>query len=158
MASSIPFHLHVEMQHPEGRNRQQSLEILARKACGVALTMCPANTPSLSLMLADDPFIAHLNAQFRGKAKPTNVLSFPDGENGYLGDIAVSLDTIAREADTQHKIFDDHFTHMVVHGVLHLLGYDHEKEDEAEAMEALEINVLSALNIANPYTFSQPSE
>ena len=99
----------------------------------------------------DDAEMREFNFQFRGMDKPTNVLSFPDGMDGYLGDIAISLETIEREADEQGKDPVDHLTHMVVHGILHLLGHDHEKKAEANKMESLEINILSRLGIDNPY-------
>ncbi len=106
----------------------------------------------LSLVLADDAFIQNLNHQFRGKDKPTNVLSFEsDDEDGYLGDIIIALETIQREAEEQGKSLSDHFSHLVIHGCLHLMGYDHEKEEEAQEMEAREIELLAKLNIANPY-------
>lgn len=99
----------------------------------------------------DDTEIRELNHQFRGQDKPTNVLSFPDGVDGYLGDIAISLETIKREAIEQQKSPDDHLAHMVVHGVLHLLGYDHENDADATEMETLEINILAKMGIDNPY-------
>ena len=110
-------------------------------------------TGEATIKWCDDHEIRELNHQFRGIDKPTNVLSFPDGEAGYLGDIAISLETIEREAAEQGKDSEDHLVHMVVHGILHLLGYDHENEEEAEAMEALEIIILSNLGIDNPYQY-----
>jgi probable rRNA maturation factor len=109
-------------------------------------------TREFSIMLCDDAYIQQLNHDFRGYNKPTNVLSFPSDMPDYLGDIAISLETVAREAHAQQKHFNHHFSHMVVHGVLHLLGYDHEDECEAEDMETIEINVLAKLGIDNPYT------
>ena len=106
-------------------------------------------------MLADDAFVQHLNKTWRGKDQPTNVLSFPAGENtagiDHLGDIVLALETITREAREQDKKPADHLTHLVVHGMLHLLGYDHEDDDEAEEMEALERRILAGLGIADPY-------
>ena len=97
-----------------------------------------------------------LNRQFRGRDYATNVLSFPyepvPGEHtGLLGDIVICAPVVAREAQAQHKTPRDHFAHMTVHGVLHLLGYDHENERDAERMEALERQILTALDIADPY-------
>ncbi len=106
----------------------------------------------LSLVLADDAFIQDLNHQFRGHNKPTNVLSFPsDDDDAYLGDVIVALETLQREAREQNKALSHHFTHMVIHGALHLQGLDHEEEAEAKIMEAKEIQLLEALAIANPY-------
>ena len=97
-----------------------------------------------------------LNKTFRGKDYPTNVLSFPadiqlpEGPT-ILGDIAICLPVVKREADEQSKRFDQHFAHMVVHGCLHLLGYDHEDEHDADQMEAKEIGILENLGYPNPY-------
>ncbi|MBL8530410.1 MAG: rRNA maturation RNase YbeY [Hyphomonadaceae bacterium] len=111
---------------------------------------------SVSLLLGDDAAIAALNTQFRGKPGPTNVLSFPpagpgEGADGFLGDIALAAETIVAEAEFQGKRFEHHAAHLVVHGFLHLLGYDHEAEAAAEAMEARERAILAALGIADPY-------
>lgn len=106
----------------------------------------------LSLVLADNAFIQDLNHQFRGHNKSTNVLSFPsDDEDDYLGDVIVALETLQVEAKEQGKRLSHHFTHMVIHGALHLQGLDHEDETEAEIMEAKEIQMLEQLGIANPY-------
>jgi probable rRNA maturation factor len=105
--------------------------------------------------LSSDANIAVLNGQFRGKPKPTNVLSFPAGDgvpDGVLGDVILACETVYREADEQGVQVADHVQHLVVHGILHLLGYDHISADDAERMEALEISILSKLDIANPYT------
>lgn len=106
---------------------------------------------SLSVALMEDEAVRELNAQFRGKDTPTNVLSFPDGEEGNLGDIALAFGVVKREAMEQKKPFSNHLSHMVVHATLHLLGYDHIEEDEAEAMETKEIAILSRIGIENPY-------
>ncbi|MCW2274158.1 rRNA maturation RNase YbeY [Rhodoblastus acidophilus] len=116
----------------------------------------------VSLLLCDDARIRVLNAQFRGMDKPTNVLSFPGPEPietaHVLGDIAVAYETVAREAEEQGKPLPHHFCHMIVHGFLHLLGYDHETDDEADAMEASEARALQRMGIADPYRENQPSE
>ena len=112
----------------------------------------------VSLVLADDDFVQDLNKRYRGKDKPTNVLSFEQDEDEYLmslGDVIFAYQTIAREADEQGKDFQDHLSHLAVHGTLHLLGYDHETDKEAEEMEALEIKILQALDINNPYELPQ---
>ena len=109
----------------------------------------------VSLLFCDDARIRELNRQFRAKDKPTNVLSFPGPEPlekaHFLGDIALAFETIDREAREQGKTLDSHCRHMIVHGFLHLLGYDHEDADEAEEMEASEIRALHALGVKNPY-------
>lgn len=111
----------------------------------------------LSLVLTDDAHIRVLNKQWRDQDKPTNVLSFPsadedDDEPGPLiGDVIVAYETTAREAEEEGKSFEDHFTHLLVHGLLHLFGYDHIEDDEAEEMEALETEILAGLGVADPY-------
>ena len=91
-----------------------------------------------------------LNKQWRGKDKPTNVLSFP-GNNGYAGDIAIAYGIASKEAKAAAKSLADHATHLVVHGVLHLAGYDHERPKDASVMEPLEVKVLKRLGVADPY-------
>jgi probable rRNA maturation factor len=115
----------------------------------------------LAVMLTDDAGIRTLNANWRGTDKPTNVLSFPalqpTGRSGegdaprMLGDIAIAYETVRKEADEEQKPFDHHLSHLAVHGFLHLIGYDHEKDGDAEAMEALEQEILAQLGIPNPY-------
>ncbi|WHZ17936.1 MAG: Metal-dependent hydrolase YbeY, involved in rRNA and/or ribosome maturation and assembly [Rhodanobacteraceae bacterium] len=97
-----------------------------------------------------------LNRQYRGKDYATNVLSFPVGlprgvESDLLGDLVICAPVVAREAREQHKRARDHYAHLTVHGVLHLLGYDHQNQRDAERMEALETRILAALGIADPY-------
>jgi len=111
-----------------------------------------------SIVLADDEFLQKYNLQFRGKDKPTNVLSFPADKSMHfvdnidnMGDILISLNTLESEAAEQEKSFENHFKHMLVHGILHLLGYDHQEDNEAEKMETLEITILLTLGVANPY-------
>lgn len=114
---------------------------------------CPL---SVTFALMNDSEIKNLNKQFREKDKATNVLSFPDGEvddNGrlYLGDIAIAFETLKREAGEQSISFENHLSHLAVHGLLHLYGYDHETDEEAEEMESLEIEILEDMGIKNPY-------
>jgi probable rRNA maturation factor len=111
---------------------------------------------TVSLLLGDDVSIAELNKQFRGKNGPTNVLSFPPApgeisEPGFLGDIALAAETIVEEANFQGKRFENHAAHLVVHGFLHLVGYDHEKPADAEVMEARERVILASIGIEDPY-------
>lgn len=106
--------------------------------------------------LVDEPESAALNTQYRHKSGPTNVLSFPfEAPEGFemdlLGDLVICAPLLAQEASQQKKALFDHWAHILIHGVLHLVGYDHLQDDEAEEMEALEIKILSTLNIDNPY-------
>lgn len=108
----------------------------------------------LSVLLAHDDLIQTLNREYRGKDKPTNVLSFPSEEQrpeGTLGDIILARETLLRESDEQLKPVKDHFIHLIVHATLHLLGYDHEDDDEANDMESMEIWILQRLGVKNPY-------
>jgi probable rRNA maturation factor len=103
-----------------------------------------------TILLADDKKLRALNQDFRGKDKPTNVLSFPGGD-GYAGDIAIAYGVTVKEAKEAAKSLADHATHLVVHGVLHLAGYDHERPKDAKVMEPLEVKILARLGIADPY-------
>jgi probable rRNA maturation factor len=107
----------------------------------------------VAVLLASDGAVAELNERFRHKAGPTNVLSFPApaGMGDELGDIALAFGVCAREAESQGKSLEHHLSHLTVHGVLHLLGYDHGTDAEAEAMEALERSVLETLGVPDPY-------
>src|SRR6202158_3782782 len=120
----------------------------------------------LAVMLTDDAGIRTLNCNWRGIDKPTNVLSFPalppTGPSGpddaprMLGDIAIAYETTRKEADDEQKPFDHHLSHLAVHGFLHLIGYDHEKDDDADAMETLELEILAQLAIPDPYADRDP--
>ena len=120
----------------------------------------------LAVMLTDDSGIRTLNNNWRGIDKPTNVLSFPalpptgavgpDDAPRMLGDIAIAYETTRKEADDEQKPFDHHLSHLAVHGFLHLIGYDHEKDDDAETMEGLETEILAQLGIPDPYTDRDP--
>jgi probable rRNA maturation factor len=113
----------------------------------------------LCILLSDDEKIARLNGQWRGQEKPTNVLSFPapalygagPNETTPLGDIAIAYETLAREAEENGAEVSDHLSHLVVHGFLHLLGYDHHMDDEAERMERLERDILARMGVDDPY-------
>lgn len=152
-----------------GLAEQAALSVLTRLGL-------PAEDTEVSLLACDDPRIADLNAQFRGKPAPTNVLSWPsvdlaaeaDGGQPHwdeaepeLGDIALSWDTCLREADDTGIAFADHLMHLLIHGILHLLGYDHIRDKDAALMEAVEVAILGEMGIANPYDVSgnaQPND
>jgi len=110
-----------------------------------------------SLCLADDDALRTLNSRWRGLDKPTNVLSFPSAPPGdlkdamTLGDIALAYETLEREADDLGVPLADHYRHLLTHGFLHLVGYDHETDSDAERMEALETRILAALGVSDPY-------
>ncbi len=105
----------------------------------------------LTILLADDARLKALNTDFRGLKKPTNVLSFPSDEGDYAGDIAVAYGVTRAEALAASKNFADHARHLVVHGVLHLAGYDHVTDRDAQIMEPLETKILAKLGVADPY-------
>jgi probable rRNA maturation factor len=110
----------------------------------------------ITILLADNKRLRALNRDFRGKDKPTNVLSFPSGEKAYCGDIALAYGVTNAEAKAEKKKFADHAAHLVVHGVLHLAGYDHERLKDAKVMEPLEVKILKRLGIADPYGTATP--
>ena len=115
-----------------------------------------AGDAEVSVLFADDAFVRGLNARWRGQDKPTNVLSFPAAAPAApgqrtLGDIVLAYETVAREAHEAGKPFDHHAAHLLVHGFLHLLGYDHETEADATVMEAREVHILETLDIPDPY-------
>ena len=144
------------------------LEAVAERAARATLAAVGRDPElhEIGLLACDDPRIAELNAAFRGKAEPTNVLSWPafappvpeeppglPGEGPlFLGDLALGFETCAREAEAAGIPLSHHAAHLVVHGVLHLLGLDHAEDAEAEAMERLETNVLASMGVANPYS------
>ncbi len=135
----------------------------ARAALAAAATL--AAPAELSIVLGDDALLRALNRQWRGQDKPTNVLSFPalepppapPGAPQLLGDVVLAFETVSAEATAQGKPLADHLRHLVVHGVLHLLGFDHEAEADARRMEACEIAILEGLGVPDPYRISEAS-
>lgn len=109
------------------------------------------SSQELSVVLSDDRHVQDLNRIFRQKDCPTNVLSFNSEVEEELGDIILAYETVMKEAQISNIPPLNHVTHLIIHGFLHLLGYDHEKENEATLMEGMEINILATLNIKNPY-------
>jgi probable rRNA maturation factor len=127
-------------------------EALARRAARAALRGTGMAAGTISVLLADDRELRRLNGEHRGKDKPTNVLSFPgDGAAGHLGDIALALGTVRREAEAAGKRPAAHFAHLVAHGTLHLLGHDHLQAGEARRMERAEARAMRRLRLPNPW-------
>lgn len=153
--------IHLDVLIEDGRwAALGKAEVLARRAVEGALTGAgydPAVEAEVSVLMADDQAVRALNRDWRGQDRPTNVLSFPAPEEGHgpgprhLGDLALAYETLAREALEEGKSLQDHALHLIVHGTLHLLGYDHESEGEAAIMEELETEILARLGVANPY-------
>lgn len=138
----------------EAWSRVPAVELLVRAAAAAALEEVQAPEGcAVTVLLADDAAVAELNHRFRGKTGPTNVLSFPAPENpeNHLGDIALAHGVCAREAGEQNKTLEAHLQHLVAHGVLHLVGYDHQTDDEAEDMEELERAIMAGLGHPDPY-------
>jgi probable rRNA maturation factor len=143
----------VEIEVADWTAALPDAEALALTAAQAALAQEGADGEGVVLLLTDDATVRDLNARFRGKDAATNVLSFPAPPNmeRHLGDVALAYGTCAREAVEQGKPLAHHLQHLVAHGVLHLLGYDHISDDEAEAMEGLERVVLSGIGVPDPY-------
>jgi probable rRNA maturation factor len=141
---------------------EANAEAVVQRAIAAAATFVelPAKETELAVMLADDARVRELNREWRGVDKATNVLSFPaewhigpddDSAPRMLGDIAIAYETTRAEAGAELKPFENHLSHLVVHGFLHLLDYDHIEDDEAEVMEGLERAILKKLGIPDPY-------
>ena len=150
----------------DGRWEQADLPALAENAAQATLAhLGMDDSYEIAILACDDTRIAALNGDFRDKPSATNVLSWPSEERGApdpggapfapeddeLGDIAIAYETCAREAQEQGKVMADHVTHLLVHGILHLLGYDHIRDADATLMEGLEVAILGKLGIADPY-------
>jgi probable rRNA maturation factor len=146
--------IEVQIDHAAWRRLGGKIGERVRRAAAAALARAKSEKKQgggLTILLTGNDQVQVLNRKFRGKDKPTNVLSFPAREEGYLGDIAIAHDVAAGEAEAAGLTLTDHLLHLTVHGVLHLLGYDHERSKDAEIMEALEADILADMDIANPY-------
>lgn len=160
----VPLWLSLDIvQDAEGWDGVEGLDALIEDA-GRALAARPRFSDLTSaeacVALSDDASVQDLNLRYRGKDKPTNVLSFPASAAGHpaggaepraLGDLVLAYETLVREAGEQGIPLAHHLQHLVVHGLLHLLGFDHETEADAEEMEAIEVEILAGLGIPNPY-------
>jgi probable rRNA maturation factor len=147
--------IHIEVEDEAWTAAVPQAGRVVDQAAGAALKAGGAGLEAteVTVLLADDAAIADLNDRFRDRQGPTNVLSFPAPESAqpHLGDIALAYGVCAAEAQAQGKPLADHLSHLVAHGVLHLLGWDHQTDDEAEAMERLEREILAGLDIPDPY-------
>jgi probable rRNA maturation factor len=143
----------VEIEDPAWNAALPDAEALVLAAAEATLASEGAVGEGITLLLTDDQTVRDLNLRFRAQDKPTNVLSFsaPQNLERFLGDIALAYGVCAREAQEQGKPLANHLQHLVAHGVLHLLGYDHESDAQAEEMEGLERAVLAGLGIPDPY-------
>lgn len=164
--------LSIDVMREAGDWAGNAEDTIRRAAEHAYVVAGPGDEAELCVVLANDEFVQALNKTYRGKDKPTNVLSFPTGAipvaigpepltdlgPRLLGDVVLAHETIAREAAEQGKSFAHHLSHLVVHGVLHLLGLDHEGDEEAEEMEALERDILEDLDIPDPYASTGHSD
>ncbi len=156
---------HAEL--PDIESLTQKILQKARQHPDISANLNGHANSEVSITLSGDEFIRNLNREYRGKNKPTNVLSFPLTEDGdfstdigllSLGDIIMAYETVKQESQEQKKNFRDHYAHLLIHGFLHLLHYDHEENDEAENMERLEAEILGTLKISNPYEKTDETE
>jgi probable rRNA maturation factor len=164
--------LDIQISVEEGpRPSEAELQSLSERVLGAAADFLgreekqpfPKMPPEVSLVFTSDASIRAINAEWRGQDKPTNVLSFPafplaPGKmpGPMLGDIILAQETLVREAQALGKPFDEHLSHLLVHGFLHLFGYDHMEENDAERMESLETRILAGLGLSDPYGDSDP--
>lgn len=154
--SRFPLEVDLRIETPDW---PEGLESVAERAIRQAVDRSDTKLlgpVEISVLLTNDAAQKAINLQWRGKEVPTNVLSFPQFEPfspmvGLLGDLSLARETIAREAEDLDKPFADHFAHLLVHGTLHLIGYDHQTDEDALVMESLETDILADLGIVNPY-------
>lgn len=168
MMSKLDIQIAVEV---DGWAEEDALHQMAARVLGAAGEFLatkeaqpfPDQPTELSLVFTDDESIRGINSEWRGQDKATNVLSFPaypiapgDMPGPMLGDIVIARETVEREAVELDKSFEAHLTHLLVHGFLHLFGYDHMQTEEAEEMEALETGILAVLGLSDPYAGQDP--
>lgn len=146
--------IEIEVEAEAWTGALPDVEAVVERAAQAALGAVQGD---IVVLLTDDAAVRELNSRFREKDKPTNVLSFPAPENAFphLGDIVLAYGVCATEAEAHGKPLADHLSHLVVHGVLHLLGRDHEDDAEAEEMEAEEREILAQIGVADPYIAEQ---
>ena len=164
-AGAGPASVAVLIRSPLWRVRGLRPADTVRRAARAALAVAPAppgRSAGVTMVLSDDAQLRELNRLWRGKDRPTNVLAFPAGAGwpepgAALGEVILAFETLAREAAAAGRPLGHHLSHLVVHGVLHLLGYDHEQPAEARRMEGLEVTLLAGLGISDPYAASPPA-
>ncbi len=154
MKNKLDISFHV--QNPLWKTRlcpyTKTVQMVLESALSETKLKNSKNNFEIAVVLTDDAFVKDLNSQYRGKNKPTNVLSFPASPmTSELGDIVLAIETIEKESREQKKTFRNHATHLLVHGFLHLLEYDHIEEKQADIMEKMEIKILEKLGVTNPY-------
>lgn len=169
----INTEVYISINEPRWESQLKDFEELSSQVVSLAVNFINENEPldffasnkpmTFNLCLSNNKEIHTLNKEFRNQDKPTNVLSFANIDDPYfseqikhekiieMGDIIIALETMLKESEEKKILLHDHFCHLLTHGVLHLLGYDHIKDDEAEHMENFEIRILNLLNINNPY-------
>ncbi len=162
----VSLEVDVAIRAPVWREHILDIELFTKRLVKttVANVMCDdqlnhamgTTSGECSVVFADDAFVCDLNRDYRGRNKATNVLSFPGvpvplGPHRAWGDVVISIETVCKEAEEQGKSVADHTAHLLVHGVLHLMGMDHVDESEAHAMENMEVKILDQLSIKNPY-------
>jgi probable rRNA maturation factor len=147
--------IEIEIEDEAWSAALPEVEAVVERAAAAALGAVEGD---VVILLTDDGSVREINARFRDRDRPTNVLSFPAAESAFphLGDLTLAYGVCAREAAEQGKTLSDHLSHLTVHGVLHLLGRDHEDDAEAEAMEEEERSILASLGVADPYTTDDP--
>lgn len=143
--------IEIEVEDDAWSGALPEVEAVVSRAASAALGTIKGD---IVILLTDDETVRDINARFRDRDRPTNVLSFPAAESAFphLGDLTLAYGVCAREAVEQGKTLSDHLSHLTVHGVLHLLGRDHEDDAEAEEMEDEERSILASLGVADPYT------
>lgn len=152
--------IEIQVEDPAWAGALPDVKAVVMRAAAAVLgeAATPDGDPLATVLLEDDDAVQALNSRFRDRDTPTNVLSFPAApapgapdDDPYLGDIILAFGVCRREADGQGKALAHHLSHLVIHGLLHLLGHDHQTDDEAEAMEARERTLLAGLGIDDPY-------
>jgi|TARA_B110000438_G_scaffold299176_1_gene348844 probable rRNA maturation factor len=157
------LHIDVTVDCSQWNDILPGAPTLARNACYAVFnkvrTVSSDQIAEVSILLSNNVLVRSLNSEYRNRDEPTNVLSFPNAINEtpltslplLLGDIVVAFETLVSEASAENKSKSDHLCHLIIHGMLHLLGFDHQVPAEADIMENIEINILQNLNVANPY-------